>query len=165
MIDADTLRSRLDYDPETGEFTWLPTGNPRIDTRLAGKVAGTPRNGYVVIEVGDDKHYAHRFAWLYMTGEWPANQIDHIDRNRSNNRFANLRPATSLQNKWNTSRQARSTSGTKGVTWHKRLKRWRAQIRLAGVSRHLGYFDSTDDAAVAYAAAARVQFGEFASLG
>ena len=165
MINADYLRSRVTYSPDTGDLTWLPTGNRRWDTRLAGTLAGTRRNGYLVLSFNGEKYYAHRLVWLYVTGEWPPNEIDHIDRDRINNRFANLRPATSGQNKGNLSKRSNNTSGTKGVFWHKHMRRWRAQIQQAGVSRHLGYFNTTEDAAVAYAAAARAQFGEFASVG
>lgn len=163
MIDAEYLRSRVHYDHDTGIFTWLPTGNQRIDTRIVGKTAGTRRGNYIVITIYQSKYYAHRLAWLYMTGELPPSEIDHIDRDGSNNRFANLRLATRSQNLANT--QSRSASGLKGVTWHKRQERWRASITHGGVSRHLGYFDHANDAAEAYAAAAQAAFGDFAYLG
>lgn len=170
-ITYEELRRELSYDHETGVFVWLPrdpadANNRRWNSNFAGAAAGTTRpNGYVSISLRGKRYYAHRLAWLYMTGLHPKQQIDHIDRDRNNNRFANLREASVRQNHGNASLSNANTSGRKGVSWHKRLKKWRAQIRINGVSRHLGYFEDTGSAAKAYAAAANRHFGEFACTG
>ena len=69
------LRRRLDYDPETGVFTWRITVNSRA---IAGETAGTKNGlGYHQLTLDRKIYLAHRLAWLYMTGEWPKDQIDH----------------------------------------------------------------------------------------
>jgi hypothetical protein len=100
-----------------------------------------------------------------MTGVWPKDQIDHRDLDRTNNRFDNLREATQAQNLHNTRAYCTNTSGRKGVSWHRRDRRWRVKIDVEGEYRWLGYFDDLEDAASAYAAAARELHGEFARVG
>ena len=95
------------------------------------------------------KHLAHRLAWLYVHGEWPAEEIDHLNRVRSDNRISNLRLATQAENKQNTSLRRDSTSGHKGVSWHKRDKKWVAEIKLHGKKHYLGYFNNINDAIAA----------------
>lgn len=174
MITAEYLRSRLRYEPETGDFYWLPKDvtlakNRQWNGQFAGKQAGCihPATGYVVITLshaaGRWRLYpAHRLAWLYMTGNWPA-EVDHKDRNRSNNRWANLREATTSQNQANTGPQANNTSGVKGVHWSPRHKAWAARIMVGGRRLFLGFFKDKSAAAGAYADAARKHFGDFAA--
>ena len=160
MLKASRLRELLHYDPETGVFTWIV---PPCNSIHAGDAAGSPNGkGYLVIGVDRVRVGSHRLAWLYMTGEWPNGQIDHIDLNRSNNRWANLRDATQSQNLANTLARANSKSGFKGVYWHKRRAKWHAQIRHRGKGKSLGLFDSAGDAHRAYYAAAKELHGEFA---
>ena len=88
--------SLLKYDPETGVFTWLAD---RAHNALAGCIAGSRlSSGYCQIKVGGPLFYTHRLAFLYMTGRWPSAEIDHIDHNRGNNAWGNLREATRSQN-------------------------------------------------------------------
>jgi hypothetical protein len=144
---CDAVRSVLHYDPETGVFTNKIDRNPRAP---AGSIAGyTNTIGYTVIQIGGRKLHAHRLAWLYMTGEWPKCEIDHINRVRSDNRFTNLRQATSTQNKHNTTDRITNTSGHRGVTWHKHRNKWQAQISVAGTHHYLGMFDNIEDAVAA----------------
>ena len=147
MIDLPTqesVQAVLHYDPKTGVFTNRVDRNPRA---LKGSVAGYINTiGYTVIQIGGRKLHAHRLAWLYMTGEWPAHEIDHVNRIRSDNRFVNLRQATSTQNKHNTTDRVTNTSGHRGVTWHKHRQKWQAQISVAGVHHSLGMFDNIEDA-------------------
>jgi hypothetical protein len=144
MISAERLRELLHYEPETGVFTRLVStrGNAH-----AGDVAGTPlRQGY--LQIGADGRYylAHRLAWLYMTGEWPKDQIDHINCDKSDTRWCNLREATHAQNMMNKA----ALFGFKGITWHKRGCKWQAQIGHNNKHHYLGSFDTQMEAAVAY---------------
>jgi hypothetical protein len=101
MLTAERLRELLDYDPETGRFIWRKD-HPTAKHIKAGSVAGTKNGrGYWVIGVAGAKYVAHRLAWLYVTGEWPAHLVDHENGDRLDNRFANLREATDSQNNFN----------------------------------------------------------------
>lgn len=147
MIDLptyDAVHAMLHYNADTGVFTNKIDRNPRA---RAGSLAGyTNTIGYTVIQIGGRKIHAHRLAWFYMTGEWPTCEIDHINRIRSDNRFDNLRQATSTQNKHNTDDRITNTSGHRGVTWNKRSEKWQAQIAVAGKHYYLGMFDKIEDA-------------------
>lgn len=101
-LDAETLKSRIAYDADTGAFTW--TGNaPKRSPVRPGELAGwVAFNGYRYIGIGGVQFLAHRLAWLYVHGVWPTEQIDHIDGDRLNNRVANLREAANRQNSNNT---------------------------------------------------------------
>ncbi len=159
----ERLRELLRYDPDTGIFTWLkPAGRwGRIPAGTAAGYADT--HGYIKLSIGarrGGRPYAHRLAWLYMTGEWPT-QVDHINGNRADNRWSNLRVATPKQNAANRGAQANNTSGAKGVTWYPPLQKWHVQC----AKRHIGYFPTVELAAAAYLNAARVHYGDFANGG
>ena len=162
-LTADRLRQLLSYDASTGIFTRRISQTNRVKV---GDIAGSPnQKGYINIMVDGRLYPSHRLAWLYVHGEWPRAQIDHINGTKTDNRIANLREATNSQNMQNM-RTARSdnTSGLLGVRWHKRDKRWHARIMVDGKARHLGSFGSSDDAQAAYLAAKRQlhDFGEVA---
>lgn len=159
MADADLsaarLRELLHYDPLSGAFTWRTSGKGRRPDSAAGSVS---QHGYVKIGVdGAGQKYAHRLAWLYMTGEWPKYEIDHIDGDRANNRFANLRDVKAFVNQQNKRKpQSNCDSGVLGVSWVRSRKHWVAQIRIPGVgNRAIGTFRNKDAAAAAYLAAKR----------
>lgn len=153
------LQSIVNYDPLTGVFTNKIDRNPRAPK---GAIAGyTNTIGYTVIQINGRKLHAHRLVWLYMTGEWPLHEIDHINRVRSDNRFENLRQATSAENKHNTTNRISNTSGCRGVTWHKARQKWQAQISVMGKYLYLGTFESVEDA-VAARKDAVVKFHKFA---
>lgn len=164
MLTQARLKELLRYDPEAGIFYWLERpGCRRFNTRFAGKVAGTPFEGYVKIVLDEEQHLAHRLAWLYVNGEWPARGLDHRDRVRSHNRLRNLREATHHQNAGNQSVRSNNTSGVVGVSWHVASGKWCARIAPYGKSIYLGVFTSMDEATAARNAAALRYFGEFAS--
>ena len=151
MIHQDRLQKLLDYDPDTGLFTWLVRTNKRIKI---GAAAGSPHNeGYRQIKIDGEKHLAHRLAWLWMTGDWPAHQLDHINGIRDDNRWDNLREATQAENNQNMAMHRDNTSGFMGVCWHRLAGKWMAQIRVAGRSRYLGLFTTPEAAHEAYVAA------------
>lgn len=151
MISQEQLKDQLRYDQHTGEFTRAKRASNQLKGARAGAVRG---DGYVVVQVNGKQYLAHRLAWLYVTGSWPGNTIDHIDRNPSNNAFSNLRGATDGQNKQNVTQARRhnKSSGLLGVTIDRRRKNnpWRAEIRVAGDITWLGAFPTKELAKKAY---------------
>jgi len=146
MLTQEQLKELLDYDPDTGHFAW------RVDrgSAYAGKRAGYLNcYGYRKIEICGRAYAAHRLAWLYVYGEGPATDVDHIDRNKSNNSILNLRLATDSENVQNSNVRIDSTCGCKGVGWHKAAKKWAAYITLHGTQKHLGLYSTLLDAAAA----------------
>jgi hypothetical protein len=97
-----------------------------------------------------------------MKGVWPDQEIDHANRDRSDNRWVNLREASPSQNRMNRGKQRNSASGIKGVHWASHARRWRADVTFKGRRHRLGYFDTREAAAAAYEAAAHRLAGEFA---
>lgn len=158
MLTRARLQEVLDYDLASGVFIW------RVQRRghRIGAVAGTINpKGYRYICIDGVRYAAGRLAWLYMTGEWPKNLIDHKNTIRDDNRFCNLREATDSQNQANSVRN-RGTSKFKGVHYYKSRKRWTASLSKNGRTIHLGYFDSPEAAHEAYARGAQKFHGEFA---
>lgn len=156
MLTTARLKESLSYDPETGSFTWLIQKARR--TKI-GSVAGTIWDGYIRIEIDNRSYRAHRLAWLYMTGVWPDEEIDHKNTNRSDNRWSNLRAATHSQNQGNARRRRDNSTGFKSV--QKIRGKFRAVISR-GPRIHLGYFDTAEKAHAAYCAAAVKLYGQFA---
>ena len=150
MPTQERLRHLLDYDPETGVFTWLV----RRGRAAAGSVAGCVHSeGYVRVKVDGATHVAHRLAWLFVYGEWPKQEIDHINRVKTDNRIANLRDVSRRENALNVGVFSNSTSGVTGVYWCKREGKWLTQITVFGRDQHLGYFADFNDAVAARHAA------------
>ena len=147
-VTSKRLKEVLRYDPDTGQFTWLVQRNQMA----VGSVAGTNHpNGARMIWIDGVSYYAHRLAWLYVYGKWPTHDIDHIDRDRSNNRIRNLRDVTesvNLQNQCLTGRK--NSSGLLGVCWYSRYNKWNASIRVNGRSINLGYFCTKEEAHALY---------------
>jgi hypothetical protein len=149
----------LSYQPDTGEFRWLIS--PVNGVRRGQESGCVDSNGYLVIGFRGRRYLAHRLAWLFQTGEWPKHSIDHKNIDKTDNRIANLRLATNAQNSANRPKWSGCSSKYKGVTL-KRNGRWKASIRVAGKSVHLGVFEREADAGAAYISAAAEVFGEFA---
>ncbi len=161
MVTRARLLELLIYNPFAGHFCWLVG---RRGTK-AGKVAGyLRRNGYRSIGIDGRLYLVHRLAWLYVTGQWPVQQIDHINGLRHDNRWLNLRAASPVQNSRNAKRRSINKSGAKGVRWHKRSRKWNAEIRVNGRQISLGYFDTLSDAAAAYSKASNVHHQEFSCV-
>lgn len=149
-IHLDRLKNALIYDPESGQFTRAVGVQASAKGRVVGsKVSG----GYLSVMIGGQSYLLHRLAWFYMTGSWPVDQIDHINRNPSDNRFSNLREATGSQNQQNQLKKSNNKSGFKGVAWEKQAGKWRAQINVKGERRHLGFFTDVRVAAASYMSA------------
>jgi hypothetical protein len=173
-LTAAYVRSILHYDPETGVFTWRERPREHFKTkrahsvwnaRYAHKVSGCLDNlCYWNIRINGRAHKSHRLAWLWMTGEWPKADIDHIGGDPLNNSWNNLRDAARSENMHNTCAYSNNTSGRKGVSWNSYAGKWRVQIMKDGKRSHIGYFDEDklEDAAGAYNKAARELHGKFA---
>jgi len=159
-LDLDGLRRRLAYDPMSGAFTKLAPG-----ISISTKPNST---GYLRISVDKVSYKAHRLAWLLVHGDWPPAHLDHVNGDKQDNRLANLRPATHQQNKQNVRRQRNNSSGFKGVYLHSlstpENPRWVARIKWDGRQRHLGCFDTAEEAAEAYRRAAEKAHGPFANF-
>jgi hypothetical protein len=163
-IDAEYVRSVLDYDPETGVFSWKKCDDlkNRAQYRKSGKVAGFINNyGYVQISIKNRSYMAHRLAWLFVYGEWPTEIVDHIDRDSLNNRISNLRLANHQQNRCNSSIRIDNRSGYTGVSWSDYDQKWRASIVANGQRYDLGLFSELKEAGEARFEAEIKHFGEF----
>lgn len=153
---VSTLRELLDYDSETGALTWKARDARHFEAqsehkaiavaksfnnRHAGNLAlKEPRNGYPSGVLLRQTFYAHRVIWAIFYGEWPEQQIDHINHNRADNRIVNLRLASHTQNMRNQPMKKNNTSGVTGVSWDVSSKKWQATIRAEGRRIHLGHF-------------------------
>lgn len=155
MIDQKTLKEILLYDESTGVFRWAKKSFKKC---IVGSIAGhTDRiNKYTRIQVNGVMFKAHRLAWLYVYGELPQKQIDHINRIRSDNRICNLRLVTNSENMQNISKRSDNTSGHKNVHWHKASKKWQAYIMVNQKQIHIGLFSNFDDAVAAYTAKSKI---------
>lgn len=162
MLTAERLRELLKYDAETGLFIFLR----RQGYRAAGAVAGSyDRDGYRRITVDKKEYRAARLAWLYMTGEFPAHTVDHINGIRDDDRFSNLRLADDCQNRWNSGRYTtKQYDAPKGAYYHKKTGRWLSTIGHRGQYTHLGSFETAEEAHEAYKRAAERLHGEFARV-
>lgn len=160
MLTVERAREVFYYCDETGDLTW----KVRVAAKTKiGSVAGwiqKTNSGkcYRAAEIDGKQYLVHRLVWLLRYGEFPQSQIDHIDGNGLNNRIANLRAVTELENAKNARLQCNNTSGATGVVWHKECRKWKAQIRGNGRVLHLGVFARKEDAIAARKQAER-QYG------
>jgi hypothetical protein len=170
-LTAAYVREALEYDPVTGLFRWRDRPREHFATKrafsswnacFAGKGAGRQDDvGYRRISICGQVYKGHRIAWLYVTGRWPHAEIDHVNGVKDDNRFANLREATRHENNRNSKRPRNNTSGLKGVCWHKRDGKCRAQIRVSGRNLCLGNFTTPEEAHAAYVKASERLHGVF----
>ena len=144
MLTQERLKKLFHYNPETGLFTRLIVTAKR--TKI-GDIAGSPHgDGYLRIKIDNKPYYSHRLAWFYMTGKWPKGQIDHINRIRDDNRFANFREVTRSFNLRNTRLYKTNTSGVIGVHLYKPTGKWQARIGVNSKNISLGHFIDKKDA-------------------
>lgn len=154
MITRDRLTELLFYDSNTGVFTWM---KDRGRNAKAGSPAGKlENNGYIRIKIDGKLHSAHRLAYLYVYGYFPASDIDHINQNKSDNRIENLRECDRSENRQNTKAPSNNKSGHKGVSWNKEARKWRACISVKGRQHYLGDFKEIGDAIQTWKRAASV---------
>lgn len=147
-LTAARLQEMLRYEPTTGVLTWIRPLNSRV--AKPGDVAGTVlKTGYVYVGVHGRKYMAHRLACLWMTGEWPTAEIDHVNGEKADNRWSNLRDVTRTVNNQNILRaKGQSASGLLGVKKHG--TRWQASICANGVETILGSFATKEAGHAAY---------------
>ena len=173
----EVLRQLLRYEPETGSLFWRERGaewfrdgtnsadqtRSAWNSRWAGKAAlnSLSHQGYRNGGLLGAHCLAHRAIWVMQEGSWPGNAIDHINGDRADNRWPNLRTANHSENGRNMKIRSDNTSGVKGVYWHSRNAKWAAKIKLAGRTIPLGCHDDIDSAAAAYAKASAEFHGAF----
>ena len=146
----ETLHALLQYEPATGVFRWRKS----TGTAVAGSEAGwLHKAGYVYIGLGGRNYKAHRLAWMYVYGVDPSGLLDHKDRDKTNNRVANLREVTDGQNNQNKQVYRNNASGHKGVGWYAKRNAWRVRIQHEGAVRLVGFFKDIPSAVAARKAA------------
>lgn len=147
------IQSAFTYDPQSG-----------IICQNGHQAGYVMKSGYRLLSLKKKRLYAHCVAWCLMTGSWPTFEIDHVNRNKDDNRWENFRPATRQQNARNQGLRSDTQSGFKGVSFHTKVGRWRAVIETDDGHRHLGYFNSPELASAAYRQAVIQHFGQFACV-
>ena len=135
-LDREWLINKYHYDKDTGLFTSRDNG------RILGRV---DMYGYIRTSIKGKYYRLHRLAWLYVYDELPSS-LDHIDRDKSNNRISNLRETNHAKNNKNKNKYKTNTSGVTGVCYRKDMNRWGASINVDKTKIHLGIFASYSDA-------------------
>lgn len=139
ILNQAKLKELLDYSPAHGAFTWRV--NRSRTAKANAPAGGKTDSGYIRIIVCGKSYAAHRLAWLYVHGVWPTSEIDHINRNKADNRIANLRQVTRSENCQN-----KDLSKLPGITWHKATSKWQARIKINQKLIHLGVFEDINEA-------------------
>jgi len=168
-LTAEIARELLTYNPDTGKLFWKerpakycknPTHRKSFNNQWAGKEALTAitrrKSGQIARLDGcvlTKSYYTHRIAWLIYYGEWPKNEIDHINQDPTDNRIENLRNVTHAENQKNRTLQENNTTGYVGVYFYKSRNKYTAEARVNGVRKHLGYYDTVEEAAAVRAVA------------
>ena len=144
MITQSELKEVLSYDEMTGQFVWI---NPKTNRLKIGDVAGWLNNkGYLHIKIGKASYKCHRLAWLYVYGEFPDGQLDHVNGNKNDNRINNLRSVSNKENGENRKLHSSNTSGHRGISWNKKSNKWTATVRHLGQLHHIGQYSVLEDA-------------------
>jgi hypothetical protein len=149
------------FSYKDGELFWsINISKTRIQ---AGIVAGNfDGSGYRQVQLQGKKYMVHRIIWELNNGAIPENMtIDHINQNKSDNRIENLRLASHAENCRNRGLRKDSTTGYKGVSWNKKAQKYSAQVGIDNKQKHLGYFDTAEEAFVVYQKASQELHGEF----
>lgn len=164
----ERLQELLAYDKQSGVLIWKvkpvkSRSDVGFNNKVGGKTANTVgRSGYLVVGIEKKYYLSHRIIWKLMTGADPVDQVDHVDGNRLNNRWSNLRAAANGQNIQNSRIRKDNVSGVKGVHWDAHRKKWRAVITVNGYQRRVGRFSDLKEAEAAMTVARAKDHGEFA---
>ena len=162
-LSQEELKRQLHYDPKSGVFSWKVS---RKGVQVDSPAGNADSKKAIRITINYQKYGAHRLAWLYMTGEWPPELVDHINGEPYDNRWENLRLANYCQNNRNRRISSLNTSGVKGVYWHKIARKWEARLRIpSGKKINVGTFPTIEEARDALQAARLEHHGEFANHG
>ena len=137
------LKELLHYDPETGIFRW---NKQRRNIKLGEVAGGRNSIGYIFIRLFYNRFLAHRLAWMYMYGNFPPDEIDHINGVRDDNRIINLRAVSHAENAKNQRINSTNTSGVTGVSWNKAAQKWKAQVRQDNKTLYFGIYSNFLDA-------------------
>lgn len=159
-LSHERLMYLLDYDTSTGVFTRKTRTCNRV--KAGSRADVSDGCGYLRVRVDNIVYRAHRLAWFYVTGRWPT-YIDHINRDKEDNRFSNLRECTLSENCVNKDLKKTNKSGVKGVCWHKSTKKWICQIQVNKKNTYLGVYDTLDEAKKVIAEARIKYYGDFAN--
>lgn len=146
-LTGEQVRELFDYDPMIGIFTWKKSRGNQF-TKPGMKAGSKDTYGHIGIEIKGKTYLAHRLAWLFVYDKWPEHQIDHINRNREDNRIENLRDVIGIENAKNKGNYNNNTTGLKGVTLKK--GKFISQITIEGKCKYLGSFKTAEDAHNAY---------------
>jgi hypothetical protein len=144
MITQREIKKILKYNMTTGQFTWKKTMGGAVKGEVAGHLS---YQGYVRISIGGRRYFAHTLAWIYVTGNPPKYEIDHIDRCRHNNRWRNLRDIPHTINLTNRKRFSNNSTGTTGID--RENGRFRVRVTVDGRRHYVGSFDRISEAKVA----------------
>ena len=161
---VEYVRSAFTYDANSGDLFWKDRADqqPQWNGKFQGRRAGTINDrGYVIVAIGGRDYRAHRLAWAIVTGEWPLGEMDHVNLNKADNRWANLRLATHSQNNQNKRAQSNNTSGFKGVSFCRVTRSWVARMKIGERYEVLGRSAAPEGARDLYQSAAAAQRGEF----
>lgn len=157
-INLEYINEYLTYDASTGNLYQLKK-RPKIQVgSLAG---GINKKGYRYIQLNGRKYPSHHIVWFIETNSFPQKQIDHIDGNKTNNKFSNLREVTNKQNTENRGKQKNNKTGYKGVSFNNRLKKYVAQIQHNNKPIHIGVYQNSYDAHLAYEEKAKELFTHY----
>lgn len=172
---VEFLDECLEYNFMTGALTWRERPQWHFqdqrswniwNTKFAFRQAGGHNGaGYLLVAIKNVKFMAHRIIWAMATGVDPTQQIDHRNECKDDNRWSNLRDATSSQNRCNRGSQANNKSGYKGVRFDRRYKNFNSSIRTNNKRKHLGCFATAEEAYKAYCDVVEAFHGEFANVG
>lgn len=158
MIALSRLRELLDYDPLTGIFTRKVRTAQRhqVGDRADFIISSGNQAGYYRVSIDSRRYMAHRLAWFYVYGVWPAEDIDHRDADRGNNRIDNLRDVSNAVNMENVRKpRTGNKCGLLGVVYHAPTDQWRARIQTKGKGQHIGLYATPEEAHDAYVSAKR----------
>jgi len=147
-ITQNELRKLFYYDKKMGNLIWRLSLNRGVKP---GNIAGSmnKKTGYLRITIRGKGYMAHRLVWLWHYGSWPKDQIDHINRNKAENKIENLRDVDTSTNHFNIDLRKNNKSGVTGVHWYQITKKWCAMIKINNKGKNLGYFGNIFDAACA----------------
>lgn len=155
MLTQEQIKNLFDYDAATGKLSWKDKKEQLAGTKLI--------NGYRQVSVNGKRYLSHHLIWLIFHGELPK-QLDHVNRNKSDNRIENLRECNSVENMQNRKSLVNTSSCYKGVRINKQTSNWRAVFTINGISNYLGEYCSEINAALAHDKCAIKYKSEFTYL-